>query len=255
MAPLCTQALGLPNVRGKPPVYEGWRCGRSQLAWETKSRLAKLKPGMRGRVQGWSGLPTDLTRIQKVSEIMADFKLKNKPALGSRHSHRMCQSALSPKETLNVIFILTSFLCLYPEQEIKRIVISMMAVGAQITKPGAVRRANKWEKKKIAMWCSYLTHSAGESLNHIFREARQPRQSLRVHRSQGQDVWEWVKGMDQSQVGNQRANIDLMHTRYGVLGVRPTSPLGYSRTLPVIDWPPRARPFGPGVQINWAGLS
>ena len=32
--------------------------------------------------------------------------------------------------------------------------------------------------------------------------------------------------MGQSQVGNQRANIDLMHMRYGVLGMRLAIPWG-----------------------------
>lgn len=70
---------------------------------------------MRQSVQESACLLSDLNLILKAAEIIKDLKLVSKPALDLERSHHLRQSALSPKETQDDIFVLASFLCLQPE--------------------------------------------------------------------------------------------------------------------------------------------
>lgn len=107
--------------------------------------------------------------IQKAAEVITDFKVESRPdfRFGVLMSH-VSSCCLQKKHTMISLFSLLSCASVQ-KQERKRMVMSFVAIGVQIAKPGTVRRANMWESK-IATRHSYLTYSAGESLkSHIQR--------------------------------------------------------------------------------------
>lgn len=116
------------------------------------------------------------------------------------------------KHTVICLFSLLPFASIQ-KQERKRMLISIIAVGIQIAKLSAVRRANIWDQK-IATRCSYLTYSAGESLKSQTQRSQpakpKPNSPDMKDRTSAK---EWVKVMGQCCVGNQRAN-RVMHKKY-----------------------------------------
>lgn len=94
-------------------------------------------------------------------------------------------------------------------------VISVIAVGVQITKHSAVRRANVWEKKKIESQCSYLAFAAGTSLKSQTQRSQAAKPKAKSPQTRPGHL-----GMNGSSArvsatytGNQRANLDTVHKR------------------------------------------
>lgn len=118
---------------------------------------------MKQRVQECTCLPHSLNFILKAAEIVRDYELGSKPAVGLEPSDHMCQSALSPEEIHKDFSVLSSSLRPYPEAGEKKNGV----IGYSCRSPNSKASCSQKSKhlgEKIATPHSYLAYSAGQSL-------------------------------------------------------------------------------------------
>lgn len=133
-------------------------------------------------------------------------------------AHITCVNLLRPQKKHTVIFLFSLLLFASTQkQERKGMVISVIAVGVQITKRSAVRRANVWEKKKKKeSQCSYLAFSAGTSLQSQTQRSQAAKPKAKSPQTRtghlgmnGSSAW-----VSATYIGNQRTYLDTVHKRH-----------------------------------------